>query len=207
MIEAAGFVQTKGVGSSFQCAMYASMCSRSANLLGKCATATSPLATFSAVRELSGGRHPRPELETGSSRAWPPGRRLGAEAPPRPPPPSRLQLVPGLRPRALVARNVIGRLPHAHRPSAPRAAAKDLATLRHGNPGEQDSPVPWDTHLVSSACPTVYQARFPTRILCPWVWRVFVPGARDPGAGDTRATCAASAAPYSATGHSPSGST
>src|SRR2546430_9517081 len=38
MIEAAGFVQMKVVGSSFQCAMYASMCSRSATLLGKCAT-------------------------------------------------------------------------------------------------------------------------------------------------------------------------
>jgi len=38
MIEAAGFVQMKGVGSSFQCAMYASMCSCSATLLGKCAT-------------------------------------------------------------------------------------------------------------------------------------------------------------------------
>ena len=38
MIEAAGFVQMKGVWSSFQCAMYASMCSQSAALLGKCAT-------------------------------------------------------------------------------------------------------------------------------------------------------------------------
>ena len=40
MNEAAGFVQMKGVGSSFQCAMYASMCSRSATLLGQCATSS-----------------------------------------------------------------------------------------------------------------------------------------------------------------------
>jgi hypothetical protein len=45
MIEAAGFVQMKGIGSSFQCAMYASMCSRSATLLGKCATPREPLSS------------------------------------------------------------------------------------------------------------------------------------------------------------------
>jgi hypothetical protein len=38
MIEATGFVQMKGVESSFQCAIYASMWSRAAALLGKCAT-------------------------------------------------------------------------------------------------------------------------------------------------------------------------
>jgi hypothetical protein len=38
MIEAAGFVQMKGVGSSFPCAMCGSICSRSAALLEKCAT-------------------------------------------------------------------------------------------------------------------------------------------------------------------------
>src|SRR5438128_1840057 len=59
MIEAAGFVQMKGVGSSFQCAMYASMCSRSATLLGKCATPSSrpSLPSRVAGHSISGRSH------------------------------------------------------------------------------------------------------------------------------------------------------